>query len=245
MSKRGRPEEAIQKRRANAEDPERIKARFIGKVDKTSETGCWNWIAGRSGMKYGRFHMKGKSMMAHRASYILFVGPIADDLLALHSCDNHVCVQPLHLKPGTHEQNMQEAADRGLMQAPNRILSDADVFEIRSTFGGRDGEHHVMAEKYGVDHSTIANILRGHTYQHLYPQQPPKVAMQLSMFERADKTLSTKRPQGDTHHKAKMTRETVAAMRVESRLGATGVALAAKYGISKAQVSSILRGEFW
>ena len=39
---------------------------------------------------------------------------------ALHACDNPPCCNPAHLKRGTHKQNMEEAAARGLMASGQR-----------------------------------------------------------------------------------------------------------------------------
>jgi hypothetical protein len=65
--------------------------------------GCWLW-QGVSG-EYGRY--RGKA--AHRASWELHHGPIADGLIILHGCDVKGCVNPAHLRPGTMREN---AADR-------------------------------------------------------------------------------------------------------------------------------------
>lgn len=75
---------------------------------------CWNWIGGKSNTGYGSFFINGKSIGAHRASYLIFKGSIYD-LWVLHTCDNKRCVNPNHLYLGDHTQNTKDAVDRNRM----------------------------------------------------------------------------------------------------------------------------------
>lgn len=80
------------------------------------ETGCWIWLAskGNSGNKqYGHFTMDGKTHRAHRAAWLLYNGEIPEGMQVLHSCDIGICVNPAHLRLGTHEENMREMVARG------------------------------------------------------------------------------------------------------------------------------------
>lgn len=92
-------------------------ALFMAKVEPEPNTGCWLWSGVRNGERgYGRFDSAPRSGLherAHRASYELFVGPIPDDLLVLHTCDVRICVNPDHLFLGTQKQNMQDCIDKG------------------------------------------------------------------------------------------------------------------------------------
>jgi hypothetical protein len=82
-------------------------------VDTTSD--CWQWIGAMQSSGYGNIKCFGKWKGAHRFSFELYHGPIPPGLMVLHSCDNKRCVNPDHLSAGTNQQNMTEAADRGLM----------------------------------------------------------------------------------------------------------------------------------
>jgi len=80
--------------------------RFWMKVDKTQ--GCWNWTGAASG-GYGSWAEgnKKKHHRAHRFAYEQVVGPIPEGMLLDHMCFNTLCVNPAHLRPVTHKQNME------------------------------------------------------------------------------------------------------------------------------------------
>ncbi len=91
--------------------------RFMVQVHQETN-GCWRWLGCFDGEprdgnnprgRYGRFALDGYHMMgAHRASYLLFRGPIADHLQVCHSCDMPWCVNPHHLFLGTIQDNMDD-----------------------------------------------------------------------------------------------------------------------------------------
>lgn len=73
---------------------------------------CWEWTGSRMVGGYGRMHIKRKAIKAHRASWIIHFGAIRNGLLVLHKCDNDMCVNPSHLKLGTHQENMDDMKSR-------------------------------------------------------------------------------------------------------------------------------------
>lgn len=79
---------------------------------------CWPWTGVRDANNYGYFTpANGKRMRATRFSVALHSGPFDQRLHILHSCDNPACVNPAHLRLGTHAENMAEMAVRG--RTPN------------------------------------------------------------------------------------------------------------------------------
>ena len=54
---------------------------------------CWEWTGAKDEIGYGMmFTIKGvKSRRAHRISWAINVGPIPENLLVLHKCDNPPC----------------------------------------------------------------------------------------------------------------------------------------------------------
>ncbi len=74
--------------------------------------GCIEFTGHRLSEGYGHLSVKGKLMLAHRASYELFVGPIPDGLEMDHLCVNPPCVNPAHLEPVTNAENQRRRWER-------------------------------------------------------------------------------------------------------------------------------------
>ena len=99
---------------------------------------------------------------------LIFSGqPRPDGLEVLHSCDNPPCVNPAHLRWGTHAENMAEAAERGRMARGSKNgqarLSEAQVLAIRSD--RRSGP--TIGRAYGVSSTTVGRIKRRQAWTHL------------------------------------------------------------------------------
>ena len=80
--------------------------RFAKKILKGD--GCWLWTGARQAGGYGRFMVQSNPrilVLAHRYSYELARGPIADDLTLDHLCRNTSCVNPAHLEPVSRAVN--------------------------------------------------------------------------------------------------------------------------------------------
>lgn len=78
---------------------------------RAASGGCWEWTGGRSAAGYGMIRDEGQVVVyAHRALYQLLVGPIPEGLELDHLCRNRACVNPAHVEPVTHEENMRRAA---------------------------------------------------------------------------------------------------------------------------------------
>lgn len=89
--------------------------RLLAGYVENPESGCWDWVGTLARNGYGRIKVFGRQRIAHRYSYELHCGPIPDDLEIMHSCDNRRCINPGHMRLGTHAENMREAAERKRM----------------------------------------------------------------------------------------------------------------------------------
>lgn len=86
-------------------------SRFWQHVVKTD--GCWLWTGPSRKNGYGRLQDGDRSVLAHRLSYTMHVGPIPAGLLVCHSCDTPACVRPDHLFLGTYLDNAQDSTEKG------------------------------------------------------------------------------------------------------------------------------------
>lgn len=74
--------------------------------------GCWEWQGQGMRNGYGEFYYGGGPVYAHRMSFLIYYGDIPSGKLVLHTCDNKRCVNPKHLYPGTHSQNLMDSYTR-------------------------------------------------------------------------------------------------------------------------------------
>lgn len=79
--------------------------RFVT-VDKS---GCWLWNGSSVLGGYGRFTLRGRRVLAHRAAYEGTVGPIALGMTLDHLCRRPACANPSHMEPVTQTENNARA----------------------------------------------------------------------------------------------------------------------------------------
>lgn len=86
--------------------------RFLwSRITIPSECGeCWIWLRGIAPNGYGQITIKRVPYLAHRLVYETAVGPIPSGLELDHLCRVRRCVNPNHLEPVTHLENMLRGA---------------------------------------------------------------------------------------------------------------------------------------
>lgn len=69
-------------------------------------SGCWLWTGTRDQLGYGHISVNGKCRAAHREMYKKERGEIPGNLPLDHLCRVPSCVNPAHLEPVTHRENI-------------------------------------------------------------------------------------------------------------------------------------------
>jgi hypothetical protein len=123
-------------------------------VDHGYISPCLDWLGPKAEGGYGRWRIGPDSKVpAHRISYEKKNGPIGQGMELDHLCRNPSCVNPDHLEPVTHRENVR--------RGKSAKLTGDQVAEIRSRYTGERGEQSSLAREYGVSFSTIHYIVHG------------------------------------------------------------------------------------
>jgi hypothetical protein len=84
--------------------------RSMRMVSPEPNSGCWLWMGAVTNGGYGIINIGGRKpppTRAHRLTYELLVGPIPEGLELDHLCRVPCCVNPKHLEPVTHAENVR------------------------------------------------------------------------------------------------------------------------------------------
>jgi len=137
--------------------------RFWDKVDKSGE--CWMWTAAKGRGGYGNFTLDGRSINAHRASYILNVGPIPAGAVVRHQCDTPLCVNPSHLQLGSYSDNTQDMVRRGRAASGERHghakTTNKQNEHIRDLIG-QGMTQQAVADMFGITQSTVSRMMKAY-----------------------------------------------------------------------------------
>jgi hypothetical protein len=89
-----------------------ILKRLLAKSRRT-ENGCLEWTGWRNYEGYGQTSFRSHNEPTHRLMYLAIKGPVPDDKIIRHKCDNPPCMEPDHLLLGTEAQNTADSLERG------------------------------------------------------------------------------------------------------------------------------------
>ena len=99
---------------------------------EVADDGCWIWKLKPMHTGYGRIHRAGKYKSAHRAVYEAHRGPVPDGMELDHLCNVRLCVNPDHLEPVTHAENLRRLHERD-PEAAQRLRNAATAARERKT----------------------------------------------------------------------------------------------------------------
>ena len=100
-------------------DDARLPARFWKKVSE--QDGCWLWIGGRSDLGYPMWWTGTRVRQAYRVCYEALVALVPTGLELDHLCRRPACVNPAHLEPVTHRENLRRGEGPSGVNARKRF----------------------------------------------------------------------------------------------------------------------------
>ena len=167
----------VNKTQTRREFFEKTIARFWSKVDRCESNECWLWNGSISkpnqcGQRYGVFglveHGNNVSYRAHRVAWMLCNGKIPDGYVIMHSCDVPLCVNPSHLKAGTHAENIADRDRKGhTARGANHGMAKLTEIEVR-TIKRSNISTQSLADKLNVKYTTIQKIRSGINWKHIH-----------------------------------------------------------------------------
>lgn len=84
-----------------------VEERFWSRVVRPNDADqCWKWTGSHIKRGYGTLYVDGRMRYVHRLAYEMHVGPIGTGLELDHLCRNVGCLNPRHLEPVTHRENL-------------------------------------------------------------------------------------------------------------------------------------------
>ncbi len=107
-------------------------ARFAAKIE--SRYGCWIWTGATDKDGYGFFRYQGVQMRAHRFAYLAYIGPIPEGRILDHYiCDTPSCVNPNHVRPVTHRENILRGRTGGAINAAKTACLNGHPYDEANT----------------------------------------------------------------------------------------------------------------
>ena len=142
-----------------------------------TDTGCWEYQGSLLTDGYGILGVRktnGKKGLwcytMHRLSYYYHKHTDPASLVVRHDCDNPCCINPAHLRLGTHKDNARDAMERGRKPRGEKHcqskLTDKNVLDIKKRLYGGE-THRAIAKDFGIHRTGIQKINAGVTWKHI------------------------------------------------------------------------------
>jgi hypothetical protein len=156
----------------NCVNPHHYERIFMEPEYFINENGCWVCTNKTVNHKYGYpsiyINGTGKNIMLSKYNYIKKYGDLPDGMEMRHKCDNKMCINPDHMEPGTHKQNME---DMGVRNKTNKgtknPFSKLTIEQAKMAKFNKAVNAKKMAIDFNVSHSTILAIRNGKKWKWL------------------------------------------------------------------------------
>ena len=203
-----------------------------------NENGCLIWKGTMNAYGYGVITRQINPrirIQAHRLLKELEIGrSLTDSEVAMHTCDTKACVNPEHIKLGSHKDNSADMVQKGRQQRwehhGRAKLKREDIPIIRERYkaGKRQLE---LAEEFGVSRSQIGFIVSNKEWKDLPGDYAPD--------HPGGKRF------GEANKMSKLTAEQVLNIRRLYKDGLTQYQLADQFSVSQGAISDIIIGKKW
>ena len=116
--------------------------RHMKRVHPDPNGGCWLWGGAVDPCGYGRIVVGPREYKAHRVFYIAARGAIPLGTELDHLCRVRGCVNPAHLEPVTHQENMARGVFRQsfVTQCPS-----GHAYDVKNTYIAKNGQRQCRA----------------------------------------------------------------------------------------------------
>lgn len=147
----------------------RVESQKVPKEIKwnVAHNGCWICTSHPQKRGYPRVVINGKTRKIHRVLYEKYIAPIPEKACLLHSCDNPFCINPYHLRPGTHAENSKDMVSRRRQNKGEGLwsskLTEEQVKEILKSSEPLSA----LAKSYGVSKTQISLIKQRKRWKHI------------------------------------------------------------------------------
>lgn len=124
------------------------------------DDGCWMWPFGLDSQGYGKVYIENKTHKAHRVIWEMLrnekIPP--GQVLRHFECDEPLCVNPSHMRPGTYQDNsddmVRKKRHRYGTRNPAAKLNEDQIKAIRAS----SEPTAVVARAFGISSVQVRNI---------------------------------------------------------------------------------------
>lgn len=119
---------------------------------------CYEWNGAKHKDDYGRIVVNKVQILTHRLSYCIYYNEvIPDNLLVTHLCNNRKCINPLHLKLGTEDDNNRYANQCGRKEGKYTTPEIREQIYVLYRNGYKQSD---IARKLHLTRQTVHNQLK-------------------------------------------------------------------------------------